>query len=186
MNMLRRFLLCLWSLVIIASATSLGVCTLRPVTTRPGLVRLYTLLTGPEYFWWLLLVAVVMLLCGMLGIFVALAGKSAPAQVIIGNSEGGQVNISLEAVDNVVHKAALSVNGVREVKSRLKAAKNGVSIKLQISLPHDINVPDTATAVQKVVREQLQMITGLSVAEVAVLVSTMEDKAVKTQATIIS
>jgi uncharacterized alkaline shock family protein YloU len=180
MNILRRFLLCLWSLGLIAAAAALGVCAFRPTLTQHSLDRLYRLLTGPQYFWWLLLAAVLLLLGGMLGVFVSLARKSAPVQVVVGKSEGGQVNISLDAVDNVVHKAVLSVGGVREVKSHLKAANNGVSIKLEVVLPHDTSVPETATAVQKAVKEQLHMFTGLAVAEVAVLVSTVEGQAAKT------
>jgi len=179
MNILRRFLLCLWSLALIAVGAALGVCAFRPAATQYSLDRLYRLLTGSHYFWWLLLIAVALFLCGMLGVFLSLARKSALTQVIIGNIEGGQVNISLDAVDNVVHKAALSVEGVKDIKSRLKSAKNGLGINLQISIPHDTNVPETAAAVQKAVKEQLQMVTGLAVTDVAVLVSTVEGKAAK-------
>jgi uncharacterized alkaline shock family protein YloU len=180
MKILRRFLLCLWSLALIATAAVVGVCAFRPVDTQYYLDKLYYVLIGGQYFWWLLLAAVVLLLGGMLGVFASLARKPAPPQVVIGKSEGGQVNICLDAVDNVVHKAALSVPGVREVKSRIKAAKNGVSIKMQIGLPHDTNVPETSTEVQKVVKEQLQVVTGLAVAEVTVLVATVSGLAVKT------
>jgi len=179
MNMLRRFLLCLWSMAILAAAAAVGVCAFRPAEMEYILSRLFNLLTGAQYFWWLLLGAFILLICGMLGVFVSLARKSALPQVVIGKSEGGQVNICLVAVDNVVQKAAFSVEGVREVKSRLKAAKNGVSVKLQIALPHDINVPETSTEVQNAVKEQLQTITGLAVAEVAVLVTNVTGKAVK-------
>ena len=180
MNILRRFLLCLWSLALMAVAAALGVYAFRPAMLQDTLDKLYRFLTGSQHFWWLLLVAVALLFFGMLGIFVSLARKSVPTQVIVGKSEGGQVNISLEAVDNVVHKAALAVNGVREVKSKLKALNNGVGISLQITMPHDTNVPETATAVQTAVKEQLQIVTGLTVAEVAVLVSTVEGRPAKT------
>ena len=183
MNILRRFLLCLWSLGLIAAAAAVGVCAFRPTDTQYIIDKLYRLFSGPQhenqYFFWLLLSAAILLLCGMLGVFISLARKPKLQQVVVGKSEGGQINISLQAVDNVVHKAALSVEGVREVKSRLIAATNGLDINLQIALPHDISVPETATAVQTVVKEQLQMVTGLKVAEVAVLISTVEGKALK-------
>ncbi|MCL1976222.1 MAG: alkaline shock response membrane anchor protein AmaP [Firmicutes bacterium] len=179
MNILRRFLLFLWSLGLITVAAAVGVCALRPEEARFSVDRLYKLLTLSDYFWWLLLAAVVLLLCGMLSLFVSLAKKSAPQQIVIGKSEGGQVNISLQAVDSVVHRAALTVDGVKEVKSRLNAANNGLGISLQIALPHEMNVPETATAVQTAVKEQLQMVTGLVVGEVTVLISTVEGKSYK-------
>ena len=188
MNILRRFLLCLWSLALMAAAAALGVCAFRPDTAQYVLERSQRLLTASHYFWWLMLAALVLFLLGFVGVFVSLFRKHAPTQVIIGKSDGGQVNISLEAVDNVVRKAALSVNGVKDVKSSLKAASNGVSIGLQITIPHDTSVPETATAIQKEVKEQLQMVAGLTVAEVTVLVSTVEGavgKTVKDQATIV-
>ena len=184
MNVLRRILLCLWSLAFIAAAAALGVCAFRPATAQYSLDRVYRVLTHSAYFWWLLLGAVILLLCGMLGVFISLARKAASAQVIIGRSEGGQVNISLDAVDSVVHKAALTVSGVGEVKSHLKAAKNGVGIKLRITLPHETNVPETATAVQIAVKEQVQAVTGLTVTEVIVLIANVAGKAAKEQVTI--
>jgi len=112
----------------------------------------------------------------MLGVFVALAHKSEPGQVIIGKSEGGQVNISLLAIDSVVHKAVLSVTVIRDLKTRIKAVANGVSINLKIAIAHNINVPETATAVQNAVKEQVQSITGLNIAEVNVLIVNIEGK----------
>jgi uncharacterized alkaline shock family protein YloU len=85
----------------------------------------------------------------------------------------------MEAVDNVVKRAALSVSGVKDVKSKLKAANNGVSVNLQVALPHDTNVPETATAIQTAVKEQLQTITGLTVAEVAIVVTSVEGRPTK-------
>ena len=163
-----------------AVAAFVGVCALFPSATKYSLEMLNKLLTGPQHgqhFWWLLLGAVVLLLCGMLGVFTSLARKYTPTQVIVGKSEGGQVNISLEAVDDVVRKAALSVNGIMDVKTRLKAAKNGVDVSLQITIPHDVNVPETSTALQNVVKEQLQVVTGLTVADVSVLISGVTGKA---------
>ena len=185
MNILRRFLLCLWSVASIAAAAALGVCALRPAAIENSLDRLHRLLTGAHYFWWLLLAAVVLLLCGMLGVFVSLARKSTPSQVAVGKSEGGLINISLDAVDNVVHKAALSVNGIQEIKSHLKTANNGVIIKLEAVMPHETNVPETATALQRAVKEQVQAITGIAVTQVAVLISTVGGNAAKNQTTIV-
>ena len=179
MNVLRRFLLCLWSLILMAVAAVLGLCAFRPATVQYSLDKLYRVLCGSQNFWWLLLASVILLFLGALSLFISLARKSVPTQVVVGNSEGGQVNISLDAVDNVVRQAALSVGGVKDVTTKLKAASNGVGINLQISMPYDTNVPETATAVQTVVKEQVQAITGLTVAEVAVLISTVEGKPAK-------
>lgn len=178
MNMLRRFLLCLWSLALIAGASVAGVCAFREDVAQYWLRRLEIVLLSGQFFWWLLLFAVALLLVGMLGVFVSFARKAQPTEVVVGVGEGGQVNISLTAVDNVVRKAALSVNGVKEVKSHLKPAAGGLGIKLEISIPHDIIVPETAAAVQEAVKTQLQAITGLTVAEVTVLVSSVEGKTI--------
>ncbi|MCL1816632.1 MAG: alkaline shock response membrane anchor protein AmaP [Clostridiales bacterium] len=179
MNVLRRFLLCLCSLATIAVAAAVGVCAFSPEATRFSLDRLYRFLTEPYYFYWLLLAAVVLLLWGLFSFFVSLAKKPAPAQVVVGTSEGGQVNISLDAVDNVVRKAALSVDGVKNVESHIKATKNGVAIKLKISLPHDTSVPNTSTAIQTEVKKQLDMVVGLTAVSVAILVSAVEGRATK-------
>jgi len=177
MNMLRRFLLCLWSLMLIAVAAVIGVCAFRTKVAQYWLSRLETLMLSGQFFWWLMLGAVILMIIGVLSLFAALARKARPHQVMIAMAEGGQMNISLAAVDNVIRKAVMGVNGVREVKTHLKPLGNSVGVKLEITIPHDISAPETATAVQEVVKEHLLTFTGISVNDVAVLVSGVEGKA---------
>lgn len=179
MNMLRRLLLCLWSLVLIADAAVVGVCAFRQDVAQYWLNRLEPLLLSGRYFWWLLLAGVLMLVVGMLGVFVALARKAQPAEVVVGMSEGGQVNVSLVAVDNVVRKAAQGISGVKEVQPHLKSTGASVDIGLEIVIAHDVNVPETAAAVQEAVKSQLQTITGLTITEVKVLVSSVANKTIQ-------
>ena len=177
MNILRRFLLCLWGVMLIAVAAMVGVCAFRYDVGQYWLGRMEILLHSGRFFWWMMLCGVVLLLVGILSLFAAFARKARPYQVVIGIAEGGQMNISMDAVDNVVRKAVLGVNGVKEVKSHLKPLGNSVDVKLEITIPHDISAPETAAAVQEAVKSQLLAIAGITVEEVAVLISGVEGKA---------
>lgn len=175
MNVLRRFLLCIWSLILIAAAAVIGVCAFREDVVDYWLRKLGIVFKSGDFFWPLILCAAAVLVLGILGVYVALARKSAPTQVVIGASEGGQVNISLSAVDHVVQKAAQTIADVREVRTQIKAMRDGVEVSLHLTMPHEVNVPETAAAVQSAVKTQLEGMTGLHVTEVKVLIANVAD-----------
>lgn len=176
MNALRRLLLFLGSLLFVACSAVVGVCAIRLDVANYWLRRLEMVFKSGDYLVILLICAALALILGIVGIFVALARKSGPAQVVIGESEGGQVNISLAAVDNVVKKAAQAVTEVRDVKTKLKAVRDGVEVSLHLTVPFEVNVPETAAGVQSAVKAELEGMTGLRVSQVKVLIANVAEE----------
>ena len=176
MNFLRRLLLFIWSLLIVKIAVIIGVFTFRADIANNWLRDLATLFISGNYHWQLLLIAAGVLILGGLSLFVALVRKSEQPQMVVGSSESGQVNISLAAVDSVVKKACLEITAVHESHTKLKATRDGVAIFLNLTVPHQTNIPETAASLQAVVKQQLESLTGLQVKEVKVLIANVADK----------
>ncbi|PKM85958.1 MAG: hypothetical protein CVU87_13660 [Firmicutes bacterium HGW-Firmicutes-12] len=83
----------------------------------------------------------------------------------------GSIKITLAALDNLVIKAARSVQGIREVKAYIKAQQNYVSIQLTVQVQPDLNIPQMTEELQKKVKEYLTKTTGINVHDVRVIVN---------------
>ena len=176
MNFLRRLLLFIWSLLFIKIAAAVGIFAFRQDLADTWLGQLTTVFTSGNYHWLLVGIAAGLLVLGAFSIFVALAHKHEVSQMIIGSSESGQVNISLKAIDSVVKKACAEITVVHDLHTKIKAMRDGVSIFLNLTVPHGTNIPETSASLQAVVKEQVEALTGLRVTEVKVLITNVVDK----------
>lgn len=90
--------------------------------------------------------------------------------VTVKNTTAGQIAITIPAVKVLIMKAVRQVEGVREVKPAVYEGNDGLLIKLHMLINPDLNVPELSQNVQNTVKQFLQDIGGLQVAEVRVLV----------------
>lgn len=87
--------------------------------------------------------------------------------------ELGEYRISFEALENLVLQAARDIQGVRDTRSRLSLKEGGLVIDLRIATLPDLKVPELVEEIQRNVKEYVQDISGVEVAEVKVLVETI-------------
>lgn len=83
----------------------------------------------------------------------------------------GIIHITLPALENLVLKAAQSVQGIKEVRAHLRSIPEGVAIQLTVQVMPDINIPRVSEDVQKMVKEYLQKTAGISVKEIRLVVN---------------
>lgn len=114
-------------------------------------------------------------LVGLAGLVVLLTGWRQPllTQSLVQTNELGQTKISLQAIENIVLRAARQIKGVREVKPRIKITAEGVNISLQTMLLPDFPVPSVATELQQTVVQQLQQLAGLTVLHTDIIVDNL-------------
>lgn len=84
--------------------------------------------------------------------------------------ELGEYRISFDALENMVLQATRDIHGVRDTRTRLSVSDAGLVIYVRIATMPDIKVPDLAGEIQKNVKDYVQDISGVDVAEVKVLV----------------
>ena len=160
MKGLRRVLLVLWGIAM----TAVGVLAVLCASTRD--IRVYwldMLSAGLADMTVGLAVGAGLLVLGIISIFVGIYTKKELPFAKVSMGEFGSVDVSLAAVDNVVKKVAAGIDGVKEVKSRIKVENNVVDILLDVVMSPDCNIPDTIALLQQDVRLQLETSVGLKV-----------------------
>ena len=91
-------------------------------------------------------------------------------QFLVQNSELGEVSIALTAIENLVQRAAAQVEGVKDVRSRVRARPEGVSVSLKAWVGSEVNVPTLGARLQETVRRRLEEVVGLKAAAIRVAV----------------
>jgi len=99
-----------------------------------------------------------------------LKGSGSIKTITVEKSDSGEVSMSVSAIKSIIAKAAKQVTGTKEVRSEVSQSANGLTVKLHTMVVPDHNVPGIAAALQTIVKEQLEKVGGLKVAEVKVLV----------------
>lgn len=103
-------------------------------------------------------------------LFSGLQRKSNGDSVLVEKGLLGKVYISISAIKLVIMKAVRQVEGVKETRSIVKKAPTGLVITLHMMINPELNVPDLTAATQQKVKEYLENIGGLQIAEIKVLV----------------
>jgi len=113
------------------------------------------------------------LFLGIIVLMILVAGLKSPAgikTVMVETSTAGEVSMSIPAIKAIIMKAVKQVVGVREIKPSIGQSKAGLTVKLHAMINPEHNVPEVAQSLQAVVKDQLEKVGGLQVAEVKVLV----------------
>ena len=90
--------------------------------------------------------------------------------VMVDKGIEGEVTMSIAAVKAIIMKAVRQVEGVRELRPEVAHSPNGVKVKLHTMSNPEHNVPELAQSLQAVVRENLEKVGGLQVAEIKVMI----------------
>lgn len=90
--------------------------------------------------------------------------------VTVDKNDSGEVSLSIPAIKSIIMKAARQVSGIKELRPTVSTSANGLTVKLHTMVSPEHNVPGIAQALQLMVKEQLEKIGGLQVADIQVLV----------------
>lgn len=80
----------------------------------------------------------------------------------------GEVSISIEAVKLIIMKAVRQIDGVKEIRPVVRKGPAGLLITLKTMINPALSAPELSSALQKTVKEHLENIGGLPVAEIKV------------------
>lgn len=85
----------------------------------------------------------------------------------------GDIQISIETIENLSYKAASRVRGIREVKTRIRITDSGLEIVVRAIVDGDSSIPALTEEVQKQVHDHVEEITGIPVSYVSVYVANL-------------
>ncbi len=123
----------------------------------------------------------VLLVVGLLILLLGISRRSKEKKIrsIIQYHETGEVQVALDAVENMVLRVARQQKGIRDTETQTDYISQGLLIYVKIKVLPDIQIPQLVSTLQQEIKEYVEEITGTSVAEVKVLVeNVVTDQAV--------
>ena len=93
-----------------------------------------------------------------------------PLETVIQYSELGEVRISIAAIENMVQRVTQRHEAVKESSRKVVNTAQGLVVYLKARVLPDLNLPDLASELQKSIKNYIEEVTGVTVAEVKVLV----------------
>lgn len=115
-------------------------------------------------------VGIVLAILALVLLYMGWQRKPGQNNVLVEKGLLGEVSMSIDAIKLIIMKAVRQVNGVKETRSMVKKAPNGLIITLHMMINPELNVPELTSATQQKVKEYLENIGGLQIAEIKVLV----------------
>ncbi|AIQ64762.1 hypothetical protein PSTEL_18250 [Paenibacillus stellifer] len=88
-------------------------------------------------------------------------------------TEYGDIQISMETIENLSLKAAGRVKGIRDLKSRIRVSQAGLEIMIRGVVDGDHSLPLLTSDIQRQVHEYVQETTGVPVADVSVYIANL-------------
>ncbi|WP_350344665.1 alkaline shock response membrane anchor protein AmaP [Proteinivorax tanatarense] len=117
-------------------------------------------------------VAVLFTILAILGLFamvLAFASQKEPSSLLIA-SDYGEVRVSLQTIDSLVHQGAKKIKGIKDLKTRIIVRDGSLYIYVKAVLYGDRNIPELTEQMQQTISEHVYSISGINVDEVKVLV----------------
>ncbi len=85
----------------------------------------------------------------------------------------GEIKISLNSIENIAINASKRTNGVRESKTLVKKAEDGVEIEVRVIVMPDMSIPVITEEVQGRVKKSVEDASGVTVRSVKVIVDSI-------------
>lgn len=89
---------------------------------------------------------------------------------IVHRNEMGDVHISLDAVENLIERAARHVRGVRNVKVDAEHTGSGLKVYLKAVISPESNVPTVTEEIQSRVHEYIKNTVGIELTDMRIYV----------------
>jgi uncharacterized alkaline shock family protein YloU len=106
----------------------------------------------------------------VIGAIVFISGLIAPGRmerkikknrVVSFQNPDGEVSVSLTAIEEYIHKAARSIQGIKDVKSRVTITRRGIDITAAVNISAGMNIPEVTERIQMAVKNKIQNILGV-------------------------
>jgi hypothetical protein len=109
-------------------------------------------------------------LIGLIPLLLGILPPKKQPETVLQYGDIGEVRITLNALENMVLRVVQRTKGVRGSSRRVLATPQGLTVTLGIRAAADENLPALTEELQKKIKEYLEGVTGIVVAEVRVKV----------------
>ncbi|NLD58495.1 MAG: alkaline shock response membrane anchor protein AmaP [Clostridiales bacterium] len=95
------------------------------------------------------------------------------AFITVNSGDGGRVRIALSALEQMARQAIGHVEGVQDMKIRIGADDDSISVSVDLSLLSDSHVPTVTMNMQRTIRNNIEVNCGVAVRTVEITVSSL-------------
>lgn len=171
MRFIDRFIVFIFSLLLIAAAAAGALCCLMPVRFSGYAGEVLELFAG--YRWLVLVGAAVLLILALFIMFGSAFHHSRQSKsTTIKAGDGGEdIQISVGAIDCIVGQVVKGYDQVKSVHTTVTETPDGVKVKAKTVVNGDINIPELAKLLQADIRIQLESMVGLKVKDISIIVT---------------
>ena len=82
-------------------------------------------------------------------------------KIIAFDNPSGRVSVSLMAMEDLVKRLIIRQSQVKDVKTRITASKKGLSLRIQLSIAFEVNIPELTAGLQEMIRRKIQDTIGI-------------------------
>lgn len=176
MEALRKGIIAFWGLVLAAIAALIAVALVNhqfaydavDCLDRCFVYNLRLCFVEGQNLWLAIGAGVLFAALAVGSFIVAFHRPRLPRSVQVSALDGSMVDVSLSAVDNVVQRAAMQVTEARNIYSKLRMHKDGLEVRLQITVPQGMVIPEVGAQVRRQVAEQLEAMVGIVPQQISV------------------
>jgi uncharacterized alkaline shock family protein YloU len=115
-------------------------------------------------------VALIILIIAIITMGMLLKRKRPADSVVVDSNLSGQVSITIPAINVIIMKAVKKVDGIKDIRPVVTSKPDGLLIYLHMMINPERNVPEMSQSIQSIVKEHIEKIVGLHVAEIKILV----------------
>lgn|GEM_PF-3942024 len=102
--------------------------------------------------------------------------KQKPAKYYVTETDAGQLRISVDAIEGIVLNSIKTVSGIKEPKVKAQfAADQQALIKVSALISGTRPIPEISEEIQALVKEELEEIAGVKLANVEIAISDIAD-----------
>lgn len=118
-----------------------------------------------------IVVAAVLILISLRFLVLSVGRLNAAAPTINQRTEHGDIQISIETVENLALKAASRSKGVKDLRARVRVAEAGLHITIRAFVDGEGSIPTLSEDMQRTVSQQIEETTGIPVSDVTVYIA---------------
>lgn len=116
-------------------------------------------------------IAVILFLLSIRFFYVSIRSERGAMNSVHQRTEYGDVQISLETIENMALKVAERTRGVRDVKTRIRVIESGLEIMIRAVVDGETAIPGLSETMQKSIHTEVEEITGVPVSSVSVYIA---------------
>jgi len=88
-------------------------------------------------------------------------GRMKREKTIAFHAEGGEVLVSLNAVEDLIRKLTNDIEDIKEARPSVIASKKGIEINLRLALNSEVSIPEFTGKIQELIKGRVQEILGI-------------------------